>query len=90
MPPDRISGLPPSGGMPKWPEASIPRRGLPKPRRLRDTAVNTQLGPFLAVLFVGVVLVFRPERAELAVATVPLLLAALRRSCLSYRRYSAT
>lgn len=90
MPPDRISGLPPYGGAPKWPEASIPRRGRAKPRRRCDTAVNMQLGPFLAVPFTGVVLVLRPEVAELAVAAVPLLIAATRRSCLSHRWSSAT
>jgi hypothetical protein len=49
-----------------------------------------QLGPFLAVPFTGVVLVLRPEVAELAVAAVPLLIAATRRSCLSHRWSSAT
>ncbi|MEU6676109.1 hypothetical protein [Streptomyces sp. NPDC046853] len=47
-----------------------------------------QLGPFLAVLFAGVVLVCRPQELELALAAAPLLLTALRGSGLSYRRRS--
>ncbi|MER7196686.1 hypothetical protein ACFVFJ_45840 [Streptomyces sp. NPDC057717] len=51
--------------------------------------VNMQLGPFLAVLFAGIVLVFRPSEAEVALAAVPVFVAALRRSWLRYRRISA-
>lgn len=84
MPPDHLSDQP-LCDPPAWPEASIPPQPRAKPRRWRDMAVNMQLGPFVAVIFAGVVLVFAPDRMELVLPTVPLLLPSLRRSRLFYR-----
>ncbi|MFG2651202.1 hypothetical protein [Streptomyces sp. NPDC048436] len=84
MPPDRLSAQPLCDS-PTRPEASIPRQPWAKPQRWRDIAVNMQLGPFVVVLFEGVMLIFAPGEAELALFLVPLLLPALRRSFLRYR-----
>lgn len=89
MPPNHLPDKPPCDPSVR-PEASIPHQRWAKPQRWCDIAVNMQLGPFLAVPFTGVVLALRPHAAESVLAAVPLLLWALRRSRLRYRRLCAT
>jgi hypothetical protein len=90
MPPDHIPSRPVRTVRLKGPEASIPRQAWAKPCEQRDQQVNMQLGGVITALFAAVVLVLRPEAGEVALAVVPFLVLALRRSYVRYRHISVT
>ena len=86
MPPDHISGPPPEGASPGRSERSIPRTRGAKTRELHDNQVNVQLTPFVAIPFLGIVLVFRPDAADAALAVTGAAVLGTRRSYLRHRR----
>lgn len=88
MPPDRSSRRTPQGIQPRRSEASIPLGPGAKTWEVRDSQVNLQLGLFIAVPFVGVVLVFGPNSQAWALAALPALLTSLHGTRLRYRRLS--
>ncbi|MFJ9033595.1 hypothetical protein ACIRQP_34855 [Streptomyces sp. NPDC102274] len=57
-----------------------------KTRELRDYQVNIQLVPFVAVSFLGVVLVFRPDAVEAVLAVSGAAVLGLRGSYLCCQR----
>ncbi|MFD6466604.1 hypothetical protein [Streptomyces goshikiensis] len=51
-----------------------------------DKCVDVQLMPFLAVVFMGVILIFAPSQVSVALVILPVLLGYARRSSWSVRR----
>jgi len=86
MPPDHVSSTAWEGPRTGRFDRSIPPARGGETREWRDNQVNVQVGPFLAVPVVGVVLVLRPELTEVAVVCAGLALTALRRSRVQYQR----
>lgn len=89
MPPEYMSRRLPESAWPGRSDRSIPRRHAAETLDLRDNQVNVQLGPFVVMPFLGIILIFRPEVLELSLAAIAAAVAALRRSHVRYRRVRA-
>ncbi|WP_327328672.1 hypothetical protein OG735_41110 (plasmid) [Streptomyces sp. NBC_01210] len=57
---------------------------------MRDNQVNVQLGPFVVMPVLGIILIFRPEVVEVSLAVTAAAIASLRRSHVRYRRLRTT
>lgn len=67
-------------------DRSMPTQGVAQSCGAIDKCVNVQLMPFLAVPFIGVILVLAPAQAPPLLVILPVLLAYARRSSWSARR----
>ncbi|WP_159042582.1 hypothetical protein [Streptomyces sp. IGB124] len=67
-------------------DRSMPTQGVAQSSGAIDKCVNVQLMPFLAVPFVGVILILAPAQAPGLLVILPVLLAYARRSSWSARR----
>lgn len=67
-------------------DRSMPTHRVAQSSGAVDKCVNVQLMPFLAVPFVGVILVLAPAQAPSLLVALPVLLAYARRSAWSARR----
>ncbi|MFE1230619.1 hypothetical protein [Streptomyces sp. NPDC058745] len=86
MPPDHDSSRLPEGARPEFFDRTIPRRMAVKTRISGVFEVNMQVGPFIAMPVMGIVLWFGLDTLAGGMAAAALLVAAARRSHLSYRR----
>ncbi|RSS68512.1 hypothetical protein [Streptomyces sp. WAC06614] len=66
-------------------DRNMPPSGVAQSSGAVDKCVNVQLMPFLAVLFVGVILVLAPAQFSSLLLVLPMVLAAARRSSWSRR-----
>lgn len=67
-------------------DRSMPPQGVAQSSGVIDKCVNVQLMPFLAVPFIGVILILAPAQASSLLVILPVLLAYTRRSSWSVRR----
>lgn len=67
-------------------DRSMPPQGVAQSSGVIDKCVNVQLMPFLAVPFIGVILILAPSQAPSLLVVLPVLLAYARRSSWSARR----
>lgn len=86
MPPDHSSRRLPAGNRPELFDRTIPRRMAVKTRISGVFEVNMQVGPFIAMPVMGIILWLGLDPLAVGAALATLLIAAARRSHLSYRR----
>ncbi|MFI9237243.1 hypothetical protein [Streptomyces sp. NPDC053079] len=92
MPPDRTLLQAVSGAAPHWADRNIPRHGPGQTWEVRYLTTSFQGTAFLALLVVGLMLIFSPDAVRAAAATaaapapVVAVLAYVDRSCLRCRR----
>lgn len=85
MPPDRMRGRRPGASRLKRYEANIPRGWFVETKVVRDFQVNVQLGAFIALPFLGFVMIYGLD-ATIAAAATATVLAATKRSFVRYQQ----
>ncbi len=86
MPPDRVSELTSRGLRTGLFDRSIPPTRRIETRERRDNQVSVQVGAFVAMPVVGIVLILRPDAAEAVLAAAGLVITAMRQSYVRYQR----